>query len=213
MPDPEHLRARMVDNLIARGRVRTREVERALRSVPRHVFLPGSTLDLCYADEAVAIRWRGDIATSSVSQPSMIVSMLEMLDVHEGSRILEIGTGSGYNSALLATLAGEGGEVVTVEVDEELAEAARQTLASMGFETVDVQVGDGRLGWPAKAPYDRIIVTASSPVPEDSWVDQLGDRGRMVVPLAPELKAVAYVKLLGKLERTETCPALFIPLR
>lgn len=203
----------MVDTLVARGRVSTPDVERALRSVPRHVFLPGSALHVSYADEAVAIKWQGGVAISSVSQPSMIASMLEMLDVHEGMRILEIGTGSGYNSALLATLAGERGEVVTVEVDEELAETARQTLASMRFETVDVQVGDGRQGWPARAPYDRIIVTASSPCPEDSWVDQLGDPGRMVVPLAPELRAVAYVKRLGKLERAETCPALFIPLR
>jgi protein-L-isoaspartate(D-aspartate) O-methyltransferase len=143
----------------------------------------------------------------------MVASMLEMLEVADGQKVLEIGTGSGYNAALLASLAGAAGRVVTIEVDEDLAKGAAATLASEGFETVEVHSGDGRLGWQPLAPYDRIIVTASSPAPEQSWIDQLSEGGRMVVPLADELRAVAYTKHLGQLERQETCPALFIPLR
>jgi protein-L-isoaspartate(D-aspartate) O-methyltransferase len=103
--------------------------------------------------------------------------------------------------------------VVTIELDAELADKAAATLASSGFETVEVHAGDGRLGWPPAAPYDRIIVTASSPAPEQSWVEQLAEGGRMVVPLADELRAVAYTKRSRELTRQETCPALFIPLR
>jgi protein-L-isoaspartate(D-aspartate) O-methyltransferase len=184
-----------------------------MRSVPRHLFLPGLRLAIAYADEAVALKWRGGRAISSISQPSMIAAMLEMLEVQPGSSILEIGTGSGYNAALLATLAGVSGHVVTVEIEDQLATEARSHLSSAGFDMVDVHVGDGRAGWRACSPYDRIIVTASSPGPEQSWVEQLADAGRMVVPLARELEAVVYVKVRGELEQRGTSPALFIPLR
>jgi protein-L-isoaspartate(D-aspartate) O-methyltransferase len=203
----------MVDQLVGRGRITSPQVERAMRSVPRHLFLPGSTLAIAYADEAVALKWRGGRAISSISQPSMIAAMLEMLEVQAGSSILEIGTGSGYNAALLATLAGVTGHVVTVEIEDQLATEARSHLSSAGFPTVEVHVGDGRAGWPPCAPYDRVIVTASTPSPEQSWVKQLAEAGRMVVPLARELQAVVYVKVRGELEQRGTSPALFIPLR
>jgi protein-L-isoaspartate(D-aspartate) O-methyltransferase len=207
------VRSRMVDRLVQRGRLKSPAVERAMRTVARHAFLPGLGLASTYADEAVAIKWSGGRVISSVSQPSMIASMLEMLDVRVGSHVLEIGTGSGYNAALLATLAGDDGRVVTVEVDDQLARTARSQLSSAGFGKVEVQVADGRAGWPADAPYDRIIVTASSPALEESWVDQLEDGGRMVLPLARELQAVLFVKAGEDLEQKGTCPALFIPLR
>jgi protein-L-isoaspartate(D-aspartate) O-methyltransferase len=211
--DEQGLRCALVDQLIERGRVTTPQVEAALRSVPRHAFLPEHELAAAYADEAVGLKWHRGRPLSSVSQPSMIAAMLEMLDVRAGSRVLEIGTGSGYNAALLATLAGTGGHVVSVEVDEQLATKAISLLRSAGFDSVDVQVGDGRAGWPAGAPYDRIIVTASSPGPEESWVEQLDEGGRMTVPLAHELEAVVFEKVGGRLKRRGSCPALFIPLR
>jgi len=189
------------------------QVEQALREVPRHAFLPGLSLASAYADEAIGLKWHQGVPVSSVSQPSMVASMLEMLEVEPGSRILEIGTGSGYNAALLATLAGETGRVVSIEIDAQLADEARSNLCATGFDLVEVHVGDGREGWPARAPYDRIIVTASSPGPEASWVDQLEDGGRMVVPLARQLEAVAFVKVGDELLRRGSCPALFIPLR
>ena len=105
------------------------------------------------------------------------------------------------------------GDVVTVEIEDQLATEARSHLSSGGFDMVEVHVGDGRAGWPASAPYDRIIVTASTPGPEQSWVEQLAEAGRMVVPLARELEAVVYVKVRGELEQGGTSPALFIPLR
>lgn len=166
-----------------------------------------------YADEAVALKWAHGRALSSVSQPTMVASMLEMLDVHLGAHVLEIGTGSGYNAALLAELAGDEGLVVTVELDAKLAEIAGRQLDATGYGAVEVHAADGRAGWSGSAPYDRIIATASAPRPEPCWVQQLGDGGRMVVPLARELEAVTFDKVEGELVRDGSCPALFIPMR
>ncbi len=206
-------RSALVDRLVGRGTVRTAAVERALRTVPRHCFLPGVDLRIAYADEAVALKWAGGKALSSVSQPTMVASMLEMLDVRVAARVLEIGTGSGYNAALLSELAGERGLVVSVEIDTELAQIAESQLRSAGYGDVEVHAADGREGWPGSAPYDRIIATASAPRPEPSWVEQLPDGGRMVVPLAGELEAVTFDKVGNALVRAGSCPALFIPMR
>ncbi len=206
-------RSVLVDQLVRRGAVKDAAVEQALRSVPRHAFIPGVDLQTAYADEAVAVKWDHGRALSSISQPTMVASMLEMLNVTPGARVLEIGTGSGYNSALLLELAGETGLVVSVELDAELAELARSRLESAGYGAVEVHSGDGRAGWPESAPYDRVIVTASAPRPERSWVQQLAEGGRMVVPLARELQAVIFDKVGGMLERGGSCPALFIPMR
>lgn len=202
-----------MDHMVRRGTVRTASVEQALRSVPRHVFLPGVDLRTAYADEAVALKWHRGRALSTISQPTMVASMLEMLDVHRGARVLEIGTGSGYNAALLSQIVGDSGVVVTVELDAELAELASSRLGSAGYGAVEVHTGDGHAGWPAAALYDRIVVTASAPGPEQSWVEQLADGGRMVVPLARELLAVTFDKVGESVERGGSCPALFIPMR
>jgi protein-L-isoaspartate(D-aspartate) O-methyltransferase len=207
------LRSALVDRLVSRGTVKTDSVQRALRVVPRHSFLPGVDLRFAYADEAVALKWANGRALSSVSQPTMVASMLEMLDVHRGARVLEIGTGSGYNAALLSELAGDEGLVVSIEVDAQLAEVAKSLLRSAGYGRVEVHTADGRMGWPQAAPYDRIVVTASSPGPEECWVQQMTDGGRMVVPLARELEAVIFDKAGDALVRDGSCPALFIPLR
>lgn len=206
-------RSTLVDQLVRRGTVRTASVEQALRSVPRHAFLPGVDLRTAYADEAVALKWDRGRVLSTISQPTMVASMLEMLDVHRGARVLEIGTGSGYNAALLFEIVGERGLVVTVELDAPLAELAEIRLGAAGYGAVEVHVGDGHVGWPAAAPYDRIIVTASVHCPEPCWAEQLAEGGRMVVPLARELLAVSFDKIGGNVERGRSCPALFIPLR
>jgi protein-L-isoaspartate(D-aspartate) O-methyltransferase len=202
---------------VSRGTVRTPAVERALRTVPRHCFLPGVDLRIAYADEAVALKWAGKWAgggaLSAVSQPTMVARMLEMLDVSNAARVLEIGTGSGYNAALLSELAGDRGLVVSIEIDAELAQIAESQLRSAGYGGVQVHTADGRGGWPGSAPYDRIIATASAPRPEPSWVDQLNGGGRMVVPLAGELEAVTFDKVGDALVRAGSCPALFIPMR
>jgi protein-L-isoaspartate(D-aspartate) O-methyltransferase len=206
-------RSALVDHLVRRGTVRTESVEQALRSVPRHAFLPGVNLRTAYADEAVALKWDRGRTLSTISQPTMVASMLEMLDVHLGARVLEIGTGSGYNAALLFEIVGDRGFVVTVELDAELAKLAESRLGSAGYGAVEVHTGDGRAGWPAAAPYDRIIVTASAQGAEPCWVEQLTDGGRMVVPLASELQAAIFDKAGESVERGGSCPALFIPLR
>ena len=206
-------RSALVDRLVRRGTVRTAAVERALRSVPRHAFLPGTDLQDAYSDEAVAVKWEHGRALSTVSQPTMVASMLEMLDVHRAARVLEIGTGSGYNAALLFELVGDDGLVVSVELDVELAELAAARLRSAGYGAVEVHAADGRAGWSPTAPYDRIVVTASAPRPEPSWVQQLADGGRMVVPLAREMEAVIFDKVGEDVVRGGSCPALFIPLR
>ena len=122
-------------------------------------------------------------AASSSSQPSLMMMMLVHLDPKLGMRVLEVGAGTGYNAALLASITGSGGSVVSVEIDSELAERAAANLRSEGVRTATVLVGDGALGWAASGPYDRIIVTVGAQVVHDEWVAQLTEGGRVVLPL------------------------------
>jgi protein-L-isoaspartate(D-aspartate) O-methyltransferase len=161
--DTATLRKLLADRLVAGGQVRSSEVAEAFNQVPRHLFVPGAEPAMAYADEAIGVKWAADGRTlSSASQPAIMAIMLEQLGLAPGQRVLEIGTGTGYNAALLAHVVGETGAVVTVEIDEELAGAARQRLDAAGYSSVVVATGDGAAGWPAGSPYDRIIVTASA---------------------------------------------------
>jgi protein-L-isoaspartate(D-aspartate) O-methyltransferase len=204
--DPAVLRSRLADGLVAAGRVRTEPVERAFRAVPRHLFLPGTALELAYADEAVPTRWAADgRPVSSSSQPAIMALMLEQLAVAPGHRVLEIGAGTGYNAALLAHLAGPAGHVVTIDLDPEVADQARAHLVAAGLATspagtpttpetdaitpgaaaaVTVVTGDGAAGWAGGGPYDRIIVTAGAWDLAPAWREQLAAGGRLVVPLS-----------------------------
>jgi protein-L-isoaspartate(D-aspartate) O-methyltransferase len=146
----------------------------------------------------------------------MVAQMLEQLRVEAGDRVLEIGTATGYNAALLAHLAGSAGRVVTVEIEEDLAERARQSLAETGYPEVRVVRGDGRLGIPESAPYDRIVVTAGVRQVAPAWIDQLAEGGRMVVPLVNPFgdgMAVLFEKVGGELEARSGRPCAFVPLR
>ena len=177
---------RMVDRLRARGRIRSDAVESVMRAVDRAAFVPDGELDVAYDD--APIRLGSDPSgsvVSTISQPSMVAYMLEELDVSPGQRVLEIGTASGWNAALLGRLVGDDGRVVTVEVDGELAAGATARLASLPApaENVTVVHGDGHDGWAPGAPYDRIIVTAGALRVEDAWRSQLVDGGRLVVPV------------------------------
>jgi protein-L-isoaspartate(D-aspartate) O-methyltransferase len=189
-----------------------RRNQRALRIVPRHEFVPGTHLAAAYADDAIVIKWKRGLPASSISQPTMVARMLEMLDVHTGDRVLEIGTGSGYNAALLAELVGKSGRVVSLELDGALAQDARAVLDSIGYRQIDVVNTDGRNGWPGAAPYDRIIATASVTGLEAAWIDQLRDVGRLIVPLINEREATVYAKTAAGLEKLGSSPALFIPM-
>lgn len=164
--------------------VRTPEVEEAMRAVPRHLFLPGVPLERAYANDVVQTKRDADgVPISAASQPSIVGAMLEQMDVRPGMRILEIGAGTGYNAALLAYLAGPGGEVVTVDVDDDIVAGAREALAAAGAANVTVLRGDGALGAPGFAPFDRIIATVGVWDLPLAWQQQLAPGGRIVAPM------------------------------
>ncbi|MBT8228015.1 MAG: methyltransferase, FxLD system [Dactylosporangium sp.] len=177
------LRDKLVDALMASGTVRSTQVEAALRTVPRHRFLPGVPLDLAYANEAVVTKRDDDGASmSSVSAPVIVAMMLEQLQVAPGHRVLEIGSG-GYNAALLAELVGADGQVTTIDIDPEVIDRARLSLAETGYRRVRVLCGDGEAGAVEATPFDRIIVTVGAWDLAPAWLEQLVDGGRIVVPL------------------------------
>jgi protein-L-isoaspartate(D-aspartate) O-methyltransferase len=186
-PNPAVLRQRLVTQLQRAGTLTDPTVERALLAVPRELFVAPAAarqgLESVYRDRAIVTE-RDALGrpTSSSSQPSIMAVMLQQLDLRPGQRVLEVGAGSGYNAALLATLVGPGGLVVSVELDEEVARSARAALAQGGYP-VQVVTADGWHGWAALAPFDRIIVTASTEDVARAWFDQLAVDGRLVLPL------------------------------
>jgi protein-L-isoaspartate(D-aspartate) O-methyltransferase len=182
---PDAARTRLVDELRDRGRLTSPAVEAAFRAVPRHVFLPEMTASQAYHDEAFVIKTGEDgLPVSSSSQPAIMAIMLEQLGVARGQRVLEIGTGTGYNAALLAHLVGPEGSVVTVDIDPDLVARARANLGPAGYPDVMVTCGDGGFGAPEQAPYDRIIVTAGASDLAPPWLAQLGPGGRIALPLS-----------------------------
>src|SRR6201991_2103929 len=173
----------MVDVLCDAGRIRSPAVEDAFRNVPRHLFLPGLSLDDAYADEAVAVQLTDGVPTSSASQPSVMAIMLEQLDLRPGLRVREIGAGTGYTAARMARIVGSKGVVVAVDIDEVLVEKAARHLASAGVTDVGLVAADGAHGHPPSAPYHRIVLTVGSDDVRPEWVAQLAPGGRMLLPL------------------------------
>lgn len=213
--DTAALRKTLADQLMVGGRVRSREVAEAFKRVPRHLFVPGVEPAMAYADEAIPVKRAADGRTlSSASQPAMMAIMLEQLGLAAGQRVLEIGTGTGYNAALLAHVVGGTGAVVTVEIDEELAGAARQRLTAAGYSSVVVASGDGAAGWDAGSPYDRIIVTASARDLAPAWRGQLGDGGLLLVPLSLRgvHQSVAFERAGEHLASVSVVCCGFVPL-
>lgn len=180
---PADLRRQLTDQLTAAGTIRTPSVEAAFRAVPRHLCLPGVPVQDAYADTPVYVKTQGSVAVSAASQPTIVAMMLEQLGVWPGDKIMEIGAGTGYNAALLATLAGPGGHVTSIDVDEDLVTGARQHLAAAAIPNADIILGDGALGYPPGAPYDRIIATVGAAEVPAAWLGQLAPGGRLVIPL------------------------------
>jgi protein-L-isoaspartate(D-aspartate) O-methyltransferase len=149
-------------------------LRRALIAVPRHLFVPLQLAGAAYQDTPLPIGF-----DKTLSQPFIGALMLDLLELTPGTRVLEIGTGLGYQAAVMAEM---GAEVFTVEVVEEFAEAAQARFAALGYK-VEVRAGDGSRGWPEHAPFDAILVTAAAPEPPDKLVEQLAPGGRMVIPL------------------------------
>jgi protein-L-isoaspartate(D-aspartate) O-methyltransferase len=214
--DADALRKAMVDALRSWGGVRTAAVEAAMRAVPRHVFVPGASLERAYGPESVVtFRDEDGVAISSASGPGVVAGMLEQLGARPGDRVLEIGAGTGYNAACLAELVGPSGSVTTVDIGADIVAGARRALAAAGCERVRVVHGDGAGGVPDAAPYDGIIVTAGAWDVPPSWREQLAPGGRLVVPLRIRgvTRAVA-LELDGRVWRSVSIVECgFMPMR
>jgi protein-L-isoaspartate(D-aspartate) O-methyltransferase len=181
---PAEARARLVEGLRVSGRAGA-PVRDAFLAVPRHVFLPRDSLGQAYEDTAIVTKSDADgLPVSASSQPAIMAIMLEQLGLAAGQRVLEIGTGTGYNASLIAHIIGDPGSVVTIDVEPDLVDQARASLATAGFDGVVVVCGDGAGGVPDHAPYDRIIVTAGVWDLAPQWLAQLSPGGRIVAPIS-----------------------------
>jgi protein-L-isoaspartate(D-aspartate) O-methyltransferase len=182
-------------------------VLRAMDEVPREYFVEGQFLDTAYADRALPIA-----CGQTISQPYVVAYMTEQLGVRPDQRVLEVGTGSGYQAAVLSRLAGE---VITVERFRTLADTARTRLETLGYRNVEVRLGDGLAGAPDRAPFDRIIVTAASEEVPEALIEQLAEGGVMVLPLGPHAAPQNLVRLTkteGNIRKEELIPVRFVPL-
>lgn len=195
----------MVRRLEAQG-ITDQKVLEVMRRIPRHLFIPNALWDHAYADHPVPID-RGQ----TISQPYIVALMTQALQLEKSDRVLEIGTGSGYQTAILAELAKH---VYTIERFPELSEKAKKLLTEAGYTNISFLVGDGTLGWPEEAPFDKIIVTAAAPEVPKALVEQLSERGRLVIPVGGRQvqTLLALTKEGGKLRREELCACSFLPL-
>jgi len=198
-------RAAMVAQQIQGRGVSDPRVLEAMRTVPRHRFVPAHLQQLAYADRPLPIG-----AGQTISQPFIVAYMTEALGTAPTQKVLEIGTGSGYQAAVLARLVRE---VYTIEIVPELARRASATLKELGYSRVQVREGDGYAGWPAHAPFDRIMVTAAPDEVPQPLVDQLAPGGRMVIPVGRGEQWLTVVEKtpMGVVER-RTIPVRFVPL-
>lgn len=183
MEDQTLLREALVESLKGSA-IESPQVEAAFRAVRRHLFVPRLSREAAYRDRPIAVRGSDGSVISAASQPSIMATMLECLDLQPGHRVLEIGAGTGYNAALMARLVGPEGRVVTVDIEEDLVAQARQHLGEAGFPEVEVVCRDGILGYAEGAHYDRMILTVGAWDIAPAWADQLRPGGRLVMPLS-----------------------------
>ena len=196
----------MVEHQLAARGIKSTRVLDAMRNVPRHVFVEEALQDGAYDDCPIPI---GDGQT--ISQPYMVALMTELLDLNAESVVLEIGTGSGYQAAILAELAKQ---VYTVERIANLAEQARRVLDQLQYQNIQIHVGDGTLGWREHAPYDGIIVTAGAPAIPEVLVEQLAENGKLVIPVGDRFSQILQVltKRGNRVETTTSCHCVFVKL-
>jgi protein-L-isoaspartate(D-aspartate) O-methyltransferase len=193
------------EQILARG-VTDERVLDAMRTVPRERFVPAELADRAYEDNPLPIGHG-----QTISQPYIVAHMTELLGVEPQHKVLEIGTGSGYQAAVLSVLARQ---VFTIEIVPALAETAARTLRDLGYANVTVREGDGYLGWPAEAPFDRIMVTAAPDEVPAPLVEQLAPGGRLVLPVGPQ-GATQWMTLVEKTQagvvERRTIPVQFVP--
>lgn len=203
--DERAMREKMVESQIKARGVKDPRVLSAMLKVERHLFVPKELQNSAYADQPLPI---GEGQT--ISQPYIVALMTELLELKGEEKVLEVGTGSGYQAAILAELAKE---VYTIEIIESLASSARKLLLELGYKNIKGKAGDGYLGWPEAAPFDAILVTCAPDHIPKPLLEQLKEGGRMVVPvgtITQELKKI--VKRSGKIETTTITPVIFVPM-
>ena len=198
----------MVEQQIVSRGVKNKKVLDAMNSVPRHLFVPVEYRRGSYFDQPLPIG-----LGQTISQPYIVALMTEMLDVDNDDIVLEIGTGSGYQAAVLSTIVKE---LYTIEIIEELGLQASERLKSLGYDNVKVKISDGGLGWPEKAPFDVIIVTAAAPKIPEPLIKQLKPGGRMVIPVDNNFYSqdllIVEKDEAGNIETRKTIPVRFVPL-
>lgn len=204
--DLSEARRRMVLEQVQRRGVSDTRVLAAMRRVPRHLFVPDPARRQAYADEPLPIGWG-----QTISQPYIVGLMSSLLQVEPGGKVLEIGTGSGYQAAVLSQM---GIQVYSMEIVEPLGEQARATLSRLGYRNVQVRVGDGYKGWPEQAPFDAILLTAAPPRVPEPLIRQLKVGGRMVLPVGEFWQDLQVLTKRpdGSLEKKSIAPVRFVPM-
>jgi len=203
----EKLRSSMVEEQLKSRNIKSEAVLDAMRTVPRHLFVPKDMQSYAYNDSPLPIG-----LGQTISQPYIVAFMTEQLNPVPGMKILEIGTGSGYQAAILAYL---GCEVYTIELLEELSARAEKILSELNFNNVKTKYGDGYLGWPEAAPFDAIIVTAAPEKIPEKLIEQLKVGGNMIVPVGPVYSGQS-LKLITKKDKRilekDLLPVMFVPM-
>jgi protein-L-isoaspartate(D-aspartate) O-methyltransferase len=205
--DVERRRERMVETQVRRRGIVNERVLAAMRRVPRHEFVPDAQKPFACDDRPLPVGHG-----QTISQPYIVAYMTDALEVEPTDRVLEIGTGSGYQAAVLAELVHE---VFTIEIVDELAATARETLARLGYHNIHTRTGDGYAGWPEEAPFDRIILTAAPPNLPQALVDQLAVGGILIAPVGPTdgRQVITIVRRTDAgVVREETLDVRFVPM-
>jgi protein-L-isoaspartate(D-aspartate) O-methyltransferase len=201
----EARRLRMVQEQIRAREIRDDAVLSAMAKVPRHRFVPAALTDKAYNDHPLPIG-----QGQTISQPYIVAYMTQAAEVAAGEKVLEIGTGSGYQAAVLGELAKE---VYTIEIIPELAEGARGVLAELGYNNVHVKAGNGYLGWPEQAPFDAIVVTAAPDEIPKALIEQLAVSGKLVIPVGDWYQEMTIVtKTQASVVEKRTIPVRFVPM-
>lgn len=209
-PAPEgeefaRLREQMVQEQLQARDIKDPRVLAAMRKVPRHEFVPVDLIGSAYEDGALPL-----ILGQTISQPYIVAYMTQALELRGTERVLEIGTGSGYQAAVLAEIVPE---VYTIEILPELQAHAESVLSKLGYHNIHMRLGDGYTGWPEHAPFDRIIATAAPAEVPQPLLDQLKDQGRLIIPLGVgNQELVVFEKTKQGIVRRETIPVRFVPM-
>jgi protein-L-isoaspartate(D-aspartate) O-methyltransferase len=198
-------REQMVESQIKARGIKDEDLLEAMRKIPRHAFVPDDMREYAYNDEPLPIG-----SGQTISQPYIVAYMTNALDLKKGDKVLEIGTGSGYQAALLAELAAD---VYTVEVHEELSNKARNILENLGYSNIHYHVGDGTKGWEEHSPYDAVMVTAAPPVIPEKLKEQMRIGAKMIIPVGQAFQElVLLTREKDKFSRRKLLPVRFVPL-